>query len=125
MEPAPDANNPACADVMVRLPDSVAGQDRRWTDAQATAAWDNVLLTCGLAAPGPSVLPCQSVGGVDWLVDDTEVPNYRFTTFGRTPAVEVYLDYDNVSGEQVLSALATAVGTLPTDGLECTDRPAE
>lgn len=127
MAPASGSNDPACAAVTVRLPDTVDGQDRRWTDAQATGSWGSpttVLLTCGLAAPGPSTLPCQSVGGVDWLIDDSEAPNYRFTTFGRTPAVEVYLDYDAVSGANVLSALATAVQQLPSTGSECTEKPA-
>ncbi len=127
MEPASAANDPACAAVTVRLPDTVDGQDRRWTDAQATGAWGSptrVLLTCGLDAPGPSTLPCQSAGGVDWLIDDSEAPNYRFTTFGRTPAVEVYLDYEVVSARTVLDALGTAVQQLPSDGSECTERPA-
>ncbi len=126
---AKHADDPACAAVTVRLPDTVDGQRRAWTDAQATGAWQDadgrttVILTCGLEAPGPSTLPCQSAGGVDWLIDDSESPNYRFTTYGRTPAVEVYLDYDVVSGAQVLSDLAAAVQQLPTTGSECTERP--
>lgn len=126
MEPAAQANDPACAAVTVRLPDAVDGESRRWTDAQATGAWGTpttVLLTCGVTAPGPSTLPCQSAGGVDWLIDDSGAPNYRFTSFGRTPAVEVYLDYDVVSARSVLDALAPAVRQLPVDGSECTERP--
>lgn len=122
--PAKGANDPACAAVTVRLPDTVDGQQRRWTDAQATGAWGtptSVLLTCGLEAPGPSTLVCQTVDDVDWLIDDTDAPKYRFTTFGRTPAVEVYLDYDVVSGRDALSALSSAVQQLPTDGRKCTD----
>ena len=63
LEPAPDANDPACAEVTVRLPDDLAGQSRRWTDAQATGAWGEpaaVLLTCGVEPPGPTTLPCQT-----------------------------------------------------------------
>ncbi|BDV30877.1 hypothetical protein Microterr_15370 [Microbacterium terricola] len=125
LTPADAANDPACAAVTVRLPDVVDGQQRRWTDAQATGSWGDpttVILTCGVDAPGPSTLPCLTVDGVDWIIDDTEAPNYRFTTFGREPAVEVYLDYDAVSGQETLTALATAVGTLPVDGSVCTDR---
>jgi hypothetical protein len=126
MTPATDANSPDCAAVTVRLPDNVDGQSRNWTDAQATGAWGSpasVLLTCGLETPGPSELPCEAVDGVDWLIDDSEAPNYRFTTFGRTPAVEVYLDYGVVSARAVLGALSSAVGTLPTTGSRCTPRP--
>ena len=126
MTAAKAANDPACAAVTSRLPATVDGQERRWTDAQATGAWGNpaaVLLTCGLEAPGPSTLVCQTVDGIDWLMDDSEAPKYRFTTFGRTPAVQVYLDYDVVGGRDVLSAISSAVQQLPTDGRSCTDRP--
>lgn len=126
MTPAKGANDPACAAVISRLPATVDGQQRRWTDAQATGAWGSpasVLLTCGLDAPGPSTLVCQTVDGIDWLMDDTQAPKYRFTSFGRTPAVQVYLDYDVVGGRDVLSALSSAVQQLPTDGRSCTDRP--
>ncbi len=64
MTPAADANDPVCAEVSVRLPDSVDGEPRRWTDAQATGAWGNpsvVLLTCGVEPPAPSTLACQTV----------------------------------------------------------------
>ena len=39
LEPAANANDPLCAEVTVRLPDSIGDQARVWTDAQATAAW--------------------------------------------------------------------------------------
>ena len=125
LEAAPLANDPACAEVSVRLPDDVDGLARRWTDAQATGAWGDpaaVILTCGVEAPGPSTLPCQSVDGVDWIIDDTEAPQYRVTTFGRTPAVELYLDNTRVSSAGVLDRLSRIVGVLPTDGSVCTER---
>jgi len=129
MSSAAGANDPACAAVMVRLPDALDGQQRRWTDAQATGAWGSpetsVLLTCGLDAPGPSVLPCQSAGGVDWIIDDADAPSYRLTTYGRSPAVEVYLDSDRVSSRTVLEALGPAVRQLPAQGAACTERPTD
>ncbi|MFT4281395.1 DUF3515 family protein [Microbacterium sp.] len=125
MKPAPEADSPDCAAVIVRLPDSVGGQPRHWTDAQATGAWDSVLLTCGIPAPGPTELPCETVDGVDWIIDNSEAPRYRFTTYGRSPAVEVYLDYDVVSARAVLSSLSPAVGMLPQTGDECIERPAD
>lgn len=127
MSPADDANNPECAAVTVRLPTTVDGQQRRWTDAQATGAWgvpvDVVVLHCGVAEPGPSMLPCVSAGSVDWLVDDAAAPFYRFTTYGTSPAVEIYLDSEKVSGKAVLDALEPAVRMLPTTGALCTERP--
>jgi hypothetical protein len=128
MEPAPEAGSPDCAAVTVRLPASVDGQARVWTDAQATAAWGSpttVLLTCGLEPAAPSTLPCQTVDGIDWLIDDSEAPKYRFTTFGRVPAVEVYLDYDVVSARSVLGGLTNGVRMLPSTDAECTERPTD
>lgn len=123
LTPAPDANDPACAEVMVRIPAVVDGQSRRFTDAQATAAWGDpsaVLLTCGVAQLGPTTLPCRSVDGVDWVIDDADAPRYRVTSFNRAPAVEVFLDNDVVSSAQVLESLSAAVVTLPTNDAVCT-----
>jgi hypothetical protein len=123
LTPADAADDPACAGVTARLPATADGQERRWTDAQATGAWGDpavAVLHCGVDVPGPSTLPCQTVGGVDWLIDDADAPDFRFTTFGRDPAVEVYLDSEVASGRAVLEALAPAVATLPTTGAVCT-----
>jgi hypothetical protein len=123
MDPAAEANDAECAEVTVRLPGELDGQPRRWTDAQATGAWGDpaaVLLSCGVEPPGPTTLPCQSVDGVDWIIDDADAPRYRVTTFGRTPAVELYLDTEVVSSAEVLDKLSSIVGLLTADGSECT-----
>lgn len=49
MIPADDANNPACADVIVRLPSTVDGLDRRYTNAQSTGAWGDPQACCSTA----------------------------------------------------------------------------
>jgi Protein of unknown function (DUF3515) len=120
LEPADDAVNPACAEVIVRLPETVAELPRRLTNAQATGAWGepaSVLLRCGVPVPAPTAtLPCVTVDGVDWLRDDSDDPNFVFTTYGRNPAVEVIVDYDAASGFSALSDLARAVSELPLEG---------
>jgi hypothetical protein len=123
MQPAVDANNPACAPVIVRLPESVAEQKKRETNAQATGAWGEpatILLHCGVEIPGPSTLPCVEVNGIDWIEDDSQKPTYRYTTFGRTPAIEVVLDSEKVSGTTTLVDLAGAVEKIPATN-KCTD----
>lgn len=108
---ADDANNPGCAEVMVRLPDKVDLQVRRNTDAQSTAAWGepaSVLLRCGIPPLTVSTLPCVTVQDIDWLVDDSKAPSYRFITFARTPSTEVIVDSKSVSGSSVLDELASA-----------------
>lgn len=125
LPPAPHAQDPRCAEVTAFVPGDLDGQPRRWTDAQATAAWGDptaVILVCGVTPPGPSTLPCQTVAGVDWLIDDADAPRYRVTSFGRDPAVQLYLDTTRVSSANVLQTLSPLVAKLPQDG-SCTPRP--
>ncbi len=124
MTPATDAKAIGCAEVTVRLPDEIGGatdaqgnlnsipMERRETNAQATGAWGDpaaVLLWCGEDAPGATTLPCVSVNDIDWIVDDSEAPSYRFTTFGRNPTIVVVVDSDRASGSTVLADLSTAI----------------
>lgn len=123
LSPAPDATNPDCADVIVRLPKSASGEVLRETNAQATAAWGNpasILLRCGVTVPGPSTLVCVTLRGVDWLYDPSGAPNYTFTTFGRDPATQVIVDGDRISGTNALVDLAAAVGSVPATR-QCTN----
>ncbi|MEN2740698.1 DUF3515 family protein [Microbacterium sp. X-17] len=120
----PDANDPLCAQIMAQLPSSVAGQQRRWTDAQSTGAWGDpaaVLFSCGVTPPGPTTLRCIQIGGVDWVVDESDAPRYRITSFGRTPAVQLYVDNDTVSPNDVLDQFGRLIaGRLPQNA-QCTD----
>ena len=112
LDPAPDSNNAACAEVTVRLPGQIEQLDKRQTDAQATGAWGTpaaVIARCGLPEVKVSALPCVTAGGVDWLVDDSAKPSYRFISFGRNPATEVIVDSNLASGVSALEAIAPAV----------------
>ena len=116
LEPAEFANDPACAEVSVRYPDQIGELDQRYTNAQATSAWGEpaaILVRCGLEPVEASALPCVTANDVDWLVDESEAPNYRFISFASTPAVEVIVDSSVISGVSALDALASAVGKLP------------
>jgi hypothetical protein len=130
LKPAADATDPACAQVVVALPDTVAGLAARETDAQGTGAWGqpaSVILRCGVPSPPPTAAECVTVDGIDWIRDDTDDPNFAFTTYGRTPAVEVIIDSDGdpdvdddgVSGREALTDLSSAVGVLPQNGGKC------
>jgi hypothetical protein len=112
LEAAPDANNLVCAEEMVRLPETIAEISRRSTNAQSTAAWGSpasVIFRCGVASVEVSELACVTASEVDWLVDDSAAPSYRFITFARTPATEVIVDSKVASGAAVLDELASAV----------------
>lgn len=123
MDPAPHANDPKCASVTVTLPDTVAGQKRDETDAQATGAWGDpvtVQLRCGVTPLGPTTKPCVTVASgqdsVDWvLVNDPDSPVLSYVTYGRTPVVEVTIKHGSggVSDANVLPDLAQAVASIP------------
>lgn len=124
MTPAAGSNDPLCAEVMVRLPATLSGQARQWTDAQATAAWGAptaILFTCGGAEPGPTTLRCEEVGGVDWVIDESDAPRFKVTTYGRSPAVELFFDTSTddgtgVSSRAVLDAISPLVSqSIPAD----------
>jgi hypothetical protein len=115
LDPAADANNPECAEIIVRLPDTVADQPKRSVNAQSTAAWGEpvaVILRCGLEPVEASALPCVSASDVDWLIDDSNAPSFRFVSYARFPATEVIIDSTVVAGVTVLEQLAASVGVL-------------
>ncbi|WP_243738358.1 DUF3515 family protein [Cellulomonas shaoxiangyii] len=95
---APHAADPVCASVVLALPDQLSEDlPRLETDAQATTAWGRpdaaVVLRCGVEPLGPTTDRCQSVTTpngptIDWVVVE-ESGDWRFTTYGRVPAVEV------------------------------------
>ncbi|CEA08468.1 hypothetical protein BN1051_01816 [Arthrobacter saudimassiliensis] len=120
VEAAPDAENPACAEVMVYLPVELAETPLRDTNSQATAAWGNpskVILRCGVPVPGPTTDPCASVNGVDWLLRE-EGDVWRATTYGREPAVEVVFNPNEVASSTLLVELAGPVSRIEPTG-EC------
>jgi len=119
LKPADHANAPECADLTVRLPDVIGELPTRTTDAQATAAWGDptaVVVRCGLESPAPTTLQCVTIGAVDWIIDDSDSPNLRMTTYGREPAAQVYVDTTRLSADKALEALAPAMQKLPKTG---------
>jgi len=108
--PAKDAANPACAPMMLALPDVIGDAKLRKTNAQATAAWGDpsvVIVRCGVNVPGPTTDRCVSVNGVDWVIKEGN-PVWTLTTFGRDPATEILMDPDKVSSATVLADISSA-----------------
>lgn len=141
MQPGPAADDPACAQFIVdagRNLRVLGGYDRVWTDAQATAAWGSpsaILLTCGAEPVVASSNPCQSIGGVDWVIDNSDPDHYLINTFGLTPTVELYLDLPALRERQaedpsadadpsaVLGRVAKQLSGFERTGAGCTERP--
>jgi hypothetical protein len=116
LDPAEDANNAECAEIIVRLPDELAGEPKRRVNAQSTAAWGepvSVILRCGLEPVEVSTLPCVTAGDIDWLVDEANAPSFRFISYARFPATEVIIDSTKLAGVTVLEQLSSTLGILP------------
>ncbi|HWH27276.1 MAG TPA: DUF3515 family protein [Pseudolysinimonas sp.] len=124
MTAADDANNPGCAAVIVRLPDTVGDMPKRETDAQATAAWGNpasVLVRCGVEVPRASTLPCIELEGIFFLRDVSDKKFWKFTTFGRDPALDIVVSRKAFTSPGIpLNDLLNAVSFLPPNGQKCT-----
>ena len=118
VEAAPHAADPACAPAMVAMPDALGDLDLRPTDSQATAVWGDpaaVVLRCGAEVPGPTTDRCIPVDGIDWVIRD-EDENWRITTYGRDPAVEVLFGKDQASSDTVMVGLSSAVAQIEPSG---------
>lgn len=123
---APYAADPVCAEVSLSLPQVLGGLERQRTTSQATAAWGGreaaVALRCGVEPPGPTTTECIAVTGsdgtaLDWLAEQTADGGWLFTTYGRSPAVEVHVPAGAGVGvpTEVLVDLSAAVSrTEPT-----------
>ena len=106
----------------MRLPDALGERERVQTTSQSSAAWgagdDLVVLRCGVEPLGPTTDPCVGVGAVDWVTSRPEGEPARtlYTTYGRSPAVEVTLRGEEPTGvDVVLSELGGAVEAVPAD----------
>lgn len=116
MEPAEDAVNPTCADIIVRLPSEVDGLRRRETNAQATGAWGDpseVLLRCGVPVADPTTNRCLDIDGVSWVIDESDPDYVSVQTYGRSPNTEVIIDRSHAGATTILSDLNAAVGAVP------------
>lgn len=100
----PYAPDPACASVMLALPESVLNLPRAQVTAQGTAAWSEgngaVVVTCGVEQPAPTQEDCQSITtnvfGIeetaDWI-STSDDRGWIFTTYGRDPAIMVQVPH--------------------------------
>jgi len=127
LQPAEFASDAGCAEIVVHAPTDVADLPIRETDAQGVVAYGDptaVIVRCGVEEPGPtSTLPCVLVedgSSTYWLRDDSDAPNYVFTTYGRSPATEVIINRDIVAPGAVLYDLVDDVARTTETG-KCTE----
>lgn len=118
VEAAPEAHDPACAEVMLSLPEAVGDYEQRPTSSQGTSAWGDpsaVVMRCGVVPPGPTEHPCVAPAGVDWVW--IEHDDYsQLVTYGREPAVELLIDQEFIDESTMMNvqaALSSPVSQIP------------
>lgn len=117
----PQATDPVCASIVLAVPDTLGSLPKITASAQAAAAWGStaaaVTLRCGVEPPGPTTDQCQAIAdvtgaSVDWIVvEEPGTGDWIFTTYGRSPAVEVRIPA-GMSGAAVVD-LNGAVSAAP------------
>lgn len=116
------ASSAECAEVAARWPQRVADRERVAVrdEPSGVAAWGDpaIIARCGVAPPGPTTVECLAVDDVDWLVEPLS-DGSRFTTFGRSPALEVLVPRDYAPEPLVLGAFTTTADQLPRTDLRC------
>ena len=117
-----EASSPACHAAAARWPVSVGNQQRVDTtsDSPAVRAWGDpaVIARCGVAPPGPTTDQCLDVSGVDWVAHRLS-DGVRFTTYGRTPAIEVLVPSHYSPEPLLLPAFTAAAQAIPQGPHRC------
>ncbi|MDO4918520.1 MAG: DUF3515 family protein [Kocuria sp.] len=118
VDSAPHASDPACASVLLAMPQKVSDLAQRETSSQGTTAYGDpsaMIVRCGVAEPGPTTNPCTDVNGVDWLISEVadQKGQWRAVTYGRSPATEVLFDGNRVPSSTALVDAGSAVQNVP------------
>ncbi|WP_346774840.1 DUF3515 family protein [Cellulomonas sp. IC4_254] len=123
---APDAADPACARVVLALPESLGdGLQELRTTSQATWAWGDpaepVTLRCGVAVPGPTTEQCvtmETASGtsIDWLVQADAEPADAATGPDDDPDATGDPSADPASGADALLEPGSSDWTFVTYG---------
>jgi len=83
-------------------------------------AWGDppIIARCGLAAIGPTTDQCLVVSGVDWVAHRL-TDGVSFTTYGRSPAIEVLVPSAYAPESLLLPAFGAAASAIPQGNRHC------
>jgi hypothetical protein len=117
-----DAGSPACRSAAAHWPKTVGGQTLRSTSSSSDAvrAWGDppVIARCGLPPIGPTTDTCLDVSGIDWVAHQL-TDGVRFTTYGRTPAIEILVPGAYKPEPLLLPAFGKAASAIPQGERRC------
>ena len=116
------AASPSCQSLSGLWPSTVGSLKPRpvSVDSPAARAWGDpaVVAICGYEPPGPSTLECVAVDGVDWIIQRRS-DGVQFTTYGRSPAMDVLIPAAYAPEPLLLPAFSAAARSLPETGRHC------
>ena len=116
------AASQACRSVAANWPTTVGGQSLRATSplSPSVRAWGDpeIIARCGVAPIGPTTDQCLAVSGVDWVAHQL-TDGVRFTTYGRSPAIEVLIPSAYRPEPLLLPAFGAAASTIPQGERRC------
>ena len=119
---AAEAGSAACRSAAAHWPTTVGGQSRQPTSSSSVSvrAWGDpaIIARCGLAAIGPTTDPCIDVSGIDWVAHQL-TDGVRFTTYGRSPAIEVLVPSAYQPEPLLLPAFGAAASAIPQGQRHC------
>lgn len=83
-------------------------------------AWGDpaIIVRCGVESPGPTADDCVGADGIDWVAHALS-DGTMFTTYGRSPAIEVLVPHAYDPGGLLLSAFTPAARRIPQGGRHC------
>jgi hypothetical protein len=117
-----DAGSAACRIAAAHWPKTVGGQPLAPTSSSSDAvrAWGEpaIIARCGLPAIGPTTDTCLNVSGIDWVAHQL-TDGVRFTTYGRSPAIEVLVPSAYKPEPLVLPAFGAAAAAIPQGQRHC------
>jgi hypothetical protein len=123
VQPAPRAEDPACARALGAAPQKLLGQDRSDVRGAGALAWGDplIVLRCGYPGVGATSDACLEVEGVDWVVADPNADPVVFAAFGRDPTVQLAVpaSYGRSNAAASLVGLAPVARALPVNGRTC------
>ena len=118
----PAAGSAACRSAAAHWPKTVGGQSLQPTSSSSVAvrAWGDpaIIARCGLASIGPTTDQCLDVSGIDWVAHRLN-DGVRFTTYGRTPAIEVLVPSAYQPEPLLLPAFGAAASAIPQGERHC------
>jgi Protein of unknown function (DUF3515) len=117
-----EAQSAACRPVAAHWPRTVGGQSLRATSSSSPSvrAWGDpaIIARCGLPPIGPTTDTCLDVNGIDWVAHQL-TDGVRFTTFGRSPAIEVLVPGAYQPEPLLLPAFTKAASAIPQGRQRC------